>query len=120
MISNKFIKRNILIKAINSINGHFLNQNMIFYEDTLINYLLYKHSSSYYFLQDLGYYYIANKNSSTKGYKENVTNINKLLYSFFLFLKFILLNSKNNIYEKDMANSIIEKEMKSILLIYLW
>ena len=55
MISNKFIKRNIFIKSINLIDNFFLNQNMIFYEDTLINYMLYKNSKSFYYLKDLGY-----------------------------------------------------------------
>ena len=55
MISNKFIKRNIFIKSINLIDDFFLNQNMIFYEETLINYMLYKNSKSFYYLKDLGY-----------------------------------------------------------------
>ena len=115
MISNKFIKRNIFIKSINLIDNFFLNQNMIFYEDTLINYMLYKNSKSFYYLKDLGYYYISNSNSSTIGYKKNEKSVNRLLYSFFLFLKFILLYTKNNKYEKGMANAFVEKEMKVIL-----
>jgi len=115
MISNKFIKRNIFIKSMNLIDDFFLNQNMIFYEDTLINYMLYKNSKSFYYLKDLGYYYISNPNSSTIGYKKNEKRINRLLYSFFLFLKFILLYTKNNKYEKGMANAFVEKEMKVIL-----
>ena len=116
MISNKFVKRNILISALNLINDYFLNQKMIFYEDTLINFMLYKTSNSFYYLKDLGYYYISSPNSSTTiAFNQNEENINKLLYSFFLFLKFILLYTKNNKYEKDMANAIIEKEMKVIL-----
>ena len=115
MISNKFIKRNIFIKSINLIDNCFLNQNMIFYEDTLINYMLYKNSKSFYYLKDLGYYYISNSNSSTIGYKKNEKSVNRLLYSFFLFLKFILLYTKNNKYEKGMANAFLEKEMKVIL-----
>jgi hypothetical protein len=115
MISNKFIKRNIVINTLNLISDYFLNQNMIFYEDTLINYILYKIANSFYFLKDLGYYYISNANSSTIGYKKNEKSVNRLLYSFFLFLKFIFLYTKNNKYEKDMANAFIEKEIKVIL-----
>ena len=78
MISNKFIKRNIFINSINLIDNFFLNQNMIFYEDTLINYMLYKNSKPYYYLKDLGYYYISNSNSSTIGYKKNEKSVNRL------------------------------------------
>jgi hypothetical protein len=115
MISNKFIKRNIIINSLNLINNYFLNQNMIFYEDTLINYILYKTANSFYYLKDLGYYYISNPNSSTIGYKKNEKSVNRLLYSFFLFLKFIFLYTKNNKYEKDMANAFLQEEMKAIL-----
>lgn len=115
MISNKFIKRIIIIKALNLIDKFYLNQKMIFYEDTLINYMLYKTANSFYHLKYLGYYYISNQNSSTCGYKKNIENTNKLLYSFFLFLNFIFNYTKNNKYEKDMANSIIEKEKEVIL-----
>ena len=105
----------IFINSLKLINDYFLNQNMIFYEDTLINYILYKIANSFYYLKDLGYYYISNPNSSTIGYKNNKKSVNKLLYSFFLFLKFIFLYTKNNKYEKDIANTFIEKEMKAIL-----
>ena len=64
---------------------------------------------------NLNYYYISNSNSSTIGYKKNEKSVNRLLYSFFLFLKFILFYTKNNKYEKGMANAFVEKEMKVIL-----
>ena len=114
MISNKFIKRNILIDSLNLINGYFLIQNMIFYEDTLINYMIYKLSKSYYYINNIGYYYISNCNSSTMSFNKNRKKLSKFKNSFFLFLKFIFEYTKNNKYEKDIGNEIIEKE-KEIL-----
>jgi len=114
MISNKFIKRDILIKALNYIRIYYLIQNMIFYEDTLINFILYKVSKSYYYLKNIGYYYISNLNSSTMSYNKNEKSINRIQISLFLFLKFIFDYTKNNKYEKDMGNEIIEKEKKII------
>ena len=115
MISNKFVKRNILINALSSLNKYFLNQNMVFYEDTIINFLLYKTSKSCYYLDNVGYFYLSNTNSSTVNYNKNENNINKILKSFFLFLKFIFEYTKNSKYEKDMANEIIKKEMDIFL-----
>ena len=37
-VSNKFIKRKAFIRALNSVNEYYLNQNMIFAEDGLMNY----------------------------------------------------------------------------------
>jgi hypothetical protein len=115
MISNKFIKRNIIIKALNLIDNYYLNQKMIFYEDTLINYMLYQTANSFYHLKYLGYYYIKNPSSTTYYYNKSNDKINKLYYSFFLFLNFLFNYTKNNKFEKDMLNSIIKKEMKLLL-----
>ena len=115
MISNKFIKRNILIKSLNSIDNFYLSQNMIFYEDTLINFMLYKVSQSCYYSKNIGYLYISNPNSSTKRFIGNEIYVNKLLISFFLFLKYIFNNTKNTKYEKSMVEAVLEKEFKVIL-----
>lgn len=48
IISNKLIKRNLYIKSINSIPNYYLNQNMIIYEDGLINFMLHKFAKSLY------------------------------------------------------------------------
>ena len=112
MISNKLIKREILIDSLNFINSFFLIQNMIFYEDTLINFVIYKVSKSYYFLKNIGYFYISNPDSSTMSYNKNEKSNIRLLNSLFIFLKFIFEYTKNNKYEKDMGNEIIEKEME--------
>ena len=115
MISNKFIKRNIIIKAINLIDNYYLNQKMIYYEDTLISYMLYQTANSFYHLKYLGYYYIKNPSSTTSYDNKSSDKINKLYYSFFLFLNFLFNYTKNNKFEKDMVNSIIEKEMNFLL-----
>ena len=56
-ISNKFLKRDIYIKSLNNIDKYYLNQNMIVYEDGLINYMLYKSAKSLYITKKVGYYY---------------------------------------------------------------
>ena len=85
IIRNKFIKRTILINALNNINNFFLSQNIIFYEDTLINFMLYKTSKSFYYLKSIGYFYISNQDSTTKKYIDDKVFMNRFLYSFFFF-----------------------------------
>lgn len=118
VIRNKLIKRNILINSLNCIKNFFINTNMIFYEDTLINFILYKTAKSLYYLKSIGYYYISNPNSITKINIKNKEFINRLLYSFFFFLKFVIDYTKNSRYEKEILNAILDKEMKSILTYY--
>ena len=102
-LSNKFIKRDVYIRALNSINKFYLNQYMINYEDGLMNFMLYRIAKSFVFIKKIGYYYLQNNQSITlkpkKKYEENFKFI-------FLLLKFVLENTKNTQYEKDIANLI--------------
>jgi len=94
-ICNKFIKRELFIRTLNNINIFYLNQYMIYFEDGFINYALNRNANSLYLLNNLGYFYINNKQSST-----NTVNKNLELKCFLLYLKYIFDNSKNNPYEK--------------------
>ena len=123
-ISNKFIKRAVYIKVLNSIKNICLNLYMIFMEDSLINFLLYRTANSYFFLKKIKYYYIKNSDSITN----NLYKISDLRIQFlFIYLKILFEYSKNNKFEKDMANVLftnvirrfnIRKNMKSNNNIY--
>ena len=71
---------------------------MIYFEDGFINYALHRNSKSLYLLKKYGYFYAFNKNSITN-------NVNKILEikCFLLYLEYILENSKNNEFEKNMV-----------------
>ena len=83
-IYNKFIKKDVYIKALNSIGNNNLNIYMILYEDQIMNYILYRTAKSLYFIKNIGYYYIINKISITKTtFKQSKL----IIYFFFNFLK---------------------------------
>ena len=103
-VSNKFIKRKAFLRALNSVNEYYLNQYMITAEDGLMNYLFYRTVKSLFFVKKVGYYYIINKNSITRA---KLTD--KILKSYFINLKLIFEYSKNNKYEKGMANAYIHQ-----------
>lgn len=87
---------------------------MIFYEDTLINTMLHKVANSLYFLNTIGYYYIHTPHSSTKEFLNNDVFLERFFYSLFLFLRFIYYHTKNDKYEKSIANEFVIKEMNLI------
>ena len=100
-INDKFIKKNAYIKALNSLNKFYLNIYMTFMEDTLMNYILYRTSKSFYFIKKIGYKY--------KRTTESITNklfiISEIRIKFiFIYIKFIFDFSKNTKFEKDMLN----------------
>lgn len=129
-IYNKFIKKEVYIKSLNSLNNFYLNIYMILMEDQLMNYILHRTAKSFYFLKIIGYYYY---NSNSISITKNEYKFNKIKEIFiFIYIKFIFEFSKNSKYEKDMANLLfsqlykhykIEKELsstisKNILIFY--
>lgn len=98
-ITNKLIKRNLFIIALNSINKYYLYQFMIDCEDGLINFMLHKLSKSYFYIDKIGYYYILTNQSITS----KASNFKKRLKSNFLYLKYLYENTKNNNIEKKMS-----------------
>ena len=78
-------------------------------EDSLINFLLYRTANSYFFLKKIKYYYIKNSYSITN----NLYKISDLRIQFlFIYLNILFEYSKNNKYEKDMANVLFTKVIR--------
>ena len=100
-IVNKFIKKEVYVKAINSIDNYYLNMHIIYRDDSIINYILYRISKSYIFIKKIGYYYGINSLGVTK----NLFSRTDLRIKFaFVFLNIVFEYSKNTKYEKDMFN----------------
>ena len=100
-IHNKFIKKELYIRALNSLNKIYLNMYITLWEDTIISYILYRNAKSFCSLRNIGYFYIKNSQSITK----NMFKISELKMKFiFIFLKVVFENTKNTKYEKDMFN----------------
>jgi glycosyltransferase involved in cell wall biosynthesis len=102
-ICNKFIKREAYIRAINNLPKFCLNQYLIIAEDQIMNYILYRTVKSFKFINKIGYYYIMNKQSVTLNRKKISE---QRLKNLFIYLKIVIHISKNNKYEKIMANKL--------------
>ena len=100
-ICNKFVRKEAYIRGINFINKNYLTMYVIYRDDSMINYILYRASKSFYFLKVIGYYYFINSLSVTN----NLFSKNILRIKFgFILLKIVFEYSKNTKYEKDMFN----------------
>ena len=62
-LANKFIKKEIFLRALNIINRFYLNEYMISMEDSMINIILHKTAKSLYFIKIIGYNYIKHSQS---------------------------------------------------------
>ena len=105
-LSNKFIKREAYIRALDYINKFYLNQYMIDLEDGIMNFILYRTVKSFYFYKTIGYYYIQNEKSIT--IKKNKNYDNKIKF-IFLHLILVFEYTKNNKCEKKMFINIFNR-----------
>ncbi len=100
-ITNKFIKKKIYVKALNSLNSFYYNMHMTLMEDQVMNFLIHRVAKSFYYINIIGYRYYKSKESINS--KKFLIPEFKLKFIFY-YLKFIFEYSKNTKYEKDMAN----------------
>jgi len=114
-IHNKFVKKELYIKALNSLNKVYLNSYITLWEDTIISYILYRNANSFCSLKKTGYFYIKNSQSITK----NMFKISELKMKFvFVFLKIVFEYTKNTKYEKDMFNLLFTQLNKNFNINY--
>lgn len=104
-LSNKFIKKEAYIRALNYLSNYYLNMYIVCGEDGIMNFILYRTVKSLYFIRNIGYYYIINDQSIVN----NVKIPYKRLKFMFIYLIIIFEFSKNNKYEKDMANEYLRR-----------
>ena len=97
---DKLIKREVLIRALQSIKKYYLKQHMSINEDGVIDFMLLKTAKSYKFIKDYGYIYVANPSGAI--YSLNKT-MNKSVRDYILYLRYLFEHTDNNEYEKSMA-----------------
>ena len=115
-IHNKFIKKELFIKVINSIDKLYLKLYIALWEDTIISYILYRNADSFCSLKRTGYFYIKNRPNINK----NMFKISELKMKFiFIFLKIVFENSKNANLEKDMFNKFFTQITNYINISYI-
>ena len=125
LITNKFIKRNIIIKAFNYFKKYIYKNKWNYGEDNIWSRLIKKNSKSVIYFNKFIYIYFKNKLSLMYNGKNDIEDKNKI-YRFEMIK--ILYNTKNlNILFKllkDTKNTIIKnseirKKMIRLLIFYL-
>ena len=102
-IYNKFIRREVYIKSLNILNNYYLDMHIIYMEDFIMNYWLFRTAKTMFFSKKVGYYYLRNTISITN----NLLKISKIRFKYiFIYLKILFEFTKNTKYEKDMANQL--------------
>ena len=101
-IWGKLIKREVLKEVLNSIDKYYLNQHMLFCEDGMLIFFLYKKANSYLFTKDYGMIYYSNP-FSTMANSKNKEKINDSVRDCFIYLEFMFNYTNNTLHEKNIA-----------------
>ena len=113
ILNNKFVKKLLFIKCLNSINEYYLNKKMIYFEDGLINFSFYLNAKSIFLLRSIGYYYFLNSDSISQ-----VMKIDSYFECFFIYLKYVFENTKNTLIEKNMTFYLLQNYIKRNEVLY--
>ena len=101
-VTNKFLKKEIYIRALNSLNNNFLNLYIKHGEDVMMNFILHRIAKSLFKINIVGYYHIKNSQSLSN----TLFPFTKINIKFYLILlKFIFDYSKNTKNEKGMSHN---------------
>ena len=101
-VTNKFLKKEIYIGALNSLNNNFINLYIKHGEDLLMNFILHRIAKSLFKINIVGYYHIKNSQSLSN----TLFQFTEIKIKFYLILfKFIFDCSKNTKNEKDMSHN---------------
>ena len=97
---DKIIKREIVSKSLNFIGENFIKERIIIENDVVLLFSIFKHSNSFQYIDELGYYYFrTNKDSITNTcFDENKAN--KILHSIFINIKFLYERTGNTFIDK--------------------
>ena len=110
-ITNKFIKKEAYIRALDSLKKSFLDLFITYAEDVMMNYILYRIIKSFCQTKKIGYYYLKNTMSISHTLYTRTNLKNKFS---MIVLKFIFDNSKNTNKEKYMSQSFFFSVIKLI------
>lgn len=114
-VCNKFIKKIVFIRVINSLKNYAFSLYMTYSEDFFCDFFLYKEANSFLILKKLGYYNLKNVMSITKG----LMSTSKMFLKFnLIIIKHFFENSKNNKYEKDVINILLTQKMKELVVLF--
>ena len=134
---DKLVLRELYMEAMEELHDEIINKHlrMNYYSDMIVNFLLYKYASSYYYIDEIGYFYYRNEDSVwniNKNLTKKLANINNhfdfaffvtqrlnnfnrekvlALYEFKLLGKEVLVYGNDVLYEKLLAFAeILRKE----------
>ena len=83
---DKIIKREIVSKSLNFIGEKFIKERIIIENDVVLLFSIFKHSNSFQYIDELGYYYFRTNKDSIANTCFDEKKANQILHSIFIKL----------------------------------
>ena len=122
-LTGKLIRKELLIKVLNSIDDFYMEQNMSFFEESLMLYPLFKNAQSYKLLKSGGTKKFSSYYSCIDDFSWNELNNDFIVKDFLLYISYIFKFSDNNVPEKRriafiFINNLEEKRRSFLKIVF--
>ena len=97
---DKLVKREVVYKALNFIGEKYIKEKIIIENDVLLLYSIFRHSNSFQYIDEIGYYYFRTNNDSITNTRYNEEKANNIIHSIFINIKFLYENTDNTFIDK--------------------
>ena len=97
---DKLVKREVVYRALNFIGEKYIQEKIIIENDVLLLFSIFKHSNSFQYIDEVGYYYFRTNNDSITNTRYNEEKANKIIHSIFINIKFLYENTDNTFIDK--------------------
>ena len=122
-LAGKLIRKELLIKVLNSIDDFYMEQNMSFFEESLMLYPLFKNAQSYKLIKTGGTKKNSPYYSCIGDFSWNELNNDFIVKDFLLYISYIFKFSDNNVPEKRriafiFINNLEEKRRSFLKIVF--
>jgi glycosyltransferase involved in cell wall biosynthesis len=97
---DKLIKRNVVMNSLNYIGKKYLNEKIIIENDVLLLFSFFRHSNSFQYIDELGYYYFFTNKDSITNTRYDPRKANQVIHSIFTNIKFLCENTEDTFLDK--------------------
>ena len=98
---DKLVKRQIVLQSIKYIGNKYMNEKIIIENDVVILFALFRNSRSFFYIDEIGYYYSCTNTDSITHTRYNPQKSNDIINSIFLNIMFLYEHTDNTYYDKS-------------------
>jgi glycosyltransferase involved in cell wall biosynthesis len=97
---DKLVKKEIVYKSLSFLGENYIKERIIIENDVILLFSIFKHSNSFQYIDELGYYYFRTNKDSITNTCFDEQKSNQIMHSIFINIKFLYENTENTFIDK--------------------